>query len=85
MIGCARSHLRMPGSAGGRACGVERESVELDARGCTCGSCGVQAVDGVQIWMFDRVRQSNPALREQQLLLIQAAFERLQQQIRLRF
>ena len=68
-----------------RACGVERESVELDARGCTCGSCGAPAVDGVQIWMFDRVRQSNPALREQQLLLIRAAFERLQQQIRLRF
>ena len=28
--------------------------------------------------MFDRVRQSNAALREQQLLLIRAAFERLQ-------
>ena len=71
-----------------RACGVERESVELDARGCTCGSCGATAVDGVQIWMFDRVRQSapiEPALRKRQLLLIRAAFERLQQQIRLRF
>ena len=61
-----------------RACGVERESVELDARGCACGSCGAPAVDGgVQIWMLDRVRQSHPALREQQLLPIGAAFERL--------
>ena len=65
-----------------RACGVERESVELDARGCACGSCGAPAVDGgVQIWMLDRVRQSHPALREQQLLLIGAALERLQQEI----
>ena len=48
--GHVRSRLRMLEIGWCRKCGAERKSVEPDARGSTCESCGAAAVDGVKVW-----------------------------------